>query len=296
MKPNWGLILICAVIALAAFGGARNARPLSRNGSSTIPSTSERQMSLTQIQSSLNKTEREVTKLQKELATEQEKKNSSIYKGKVTISVRPSTKASTEYVDIYVASSVTEPINITGWKLVSTSTNQSVTIPKSTSLYFQRQINSEEDVILRGGEHAYIITGRSPIGHGFKVNKCSGYLSQYTSFYPSLYTSCPAPENEDLSGIPNRVINDKCFDLINSLPSCRIPKPLPNDYSVECKEFLVEKINYPYCINAHKNDKDFWQKKWYVYLKRSSPLWKTRRETVILYDSLGKPVAQVIRR
>lgn len=293
MKPNWGLILICAVFALAIFGGTRNTKSPS---GSTVPSPAERKMSLNQIRSSLNKTEREVNKLQKEIAAEQEKQKSSVYKGKVTISVRPSTKTSTEYVDIYVSPSVTEPINITGWKLVSTSTNQSVTIPKSTQLYFQRQINSEENVILRGGERAYIITGSSPIGYGFKVNKCSGYLSQYTSFYPNLSTRCPAPEDEDTSMIPNRVINDKCFDLIESLPSCRIPKPLSNEYSVECKEFLIEKINYPYCINAHKNDADFWQKKWYVYLKRSSPLWKTRRETVILYDSLGKPVAQAIKR
>jgi hypothetical protein len=291
---DWGLILICAVLAMAVFGGSKTAQPLFNNNS-TIPSPSERQLTQSEIEYNLNQTQYKVEQLQKELAVEQEKKNSSVYKGKISMFVNASTDASTEYVDIYADYQNKEPIKITGWKLVSTSTNQSVVIPQSTLLYFSGQTNTEQDVYLSAGEHAYIITGRSPLGYGFKVNKCSGYLSQYTNFYPGVWTNCPAPRDEDYSAIPKRIVNDNCFDLINSLPSCRVPEPLNNSYSWECQAFLTEKINYPYCVYKHKTDKDFWSTNWYVYLKRSESLWRQRRETIILYDSLGKPVTQVIR-
>lgn len=291
---DWGLILICVVIAMAAFGGAKNAKPMFSNNS-TVPTPQERQLSVSEIEYNLNDARYKTEQLQKELALEQEKKNSSVYRGKISMNVNTSSDAQTEYIDIYADYNNTEPINITGWKLVSTSTNQTMYIPQSTLLYFSGQQNTEQDVYLSAGEHAYIITGRSPIGYGFKVNKCSGYLSQYTSFYPGVWSNCPAPRDEDYSMIPRRVVNDNCFDLINSLGSCRVPEPLSNAYSWECQAFLTEKINYPYCISNHKSDKDFWGTSWYVYLKRSEPLWKYRRETIILYDKVGKPVTQVVR-
>ncbi len=294
MKFDWGLILIIAVIAMAAFGGAKNAKPLYQNGS-TIPSPSERQLTQSEIEYNLNDARYKTQELQRQLALEQEKKNSSVYKGKISMNVNASSDATTEYVDIYADFDNKEPINITGWKLLSTSTNQSINIPQSTSLYFTGQQNSEQDVYLAPGEHAYIITGRSPIGYGFKVNKCSGYISQYQSFYPGVWTNCPAPRDEDQSSIPNRVINDDCFDMINSLSSCRVPDQLSQKYSYECQAFLTEKINYPYCISHHKSDKDFWGNVWYVYLKRSEPLWKYRRDVIILYDKAGKPVTQVVK-
>ncbi|MEY4602551.1 MAG: hypothetical protein RL292_492 [Candidatus Parcubacteria bacterium] len=291
---DWGLILICTVLALAIFGGAKNVKPVYQNGS-TIPSPQERQLSVSEIEYNLNEARYKTEELKKQLALEEEKKNSSIYKGKISMFVNTSSDASTEYVDIYADYSNTQPINITGWKLLSTSTNQTTYIPQSTYMYFSGQKNTEQDVILAPGEHAYIITGRSPIGYGFKVNKCSGYLSQYQSFYPGVWTNCPAPRDEDQSSIPNRVVNDNCFDLINSLSSCRVPEPLSKAYSYECQAFLTEKINYPYCISHHKNDKDFWGTTWYVYLKRSEPLWKYRKDVMILYDKAGKPVTQVVK-
>lgn len=296
---DWTLIILCIVIALALFGGAKNTPQQVQNVGSqtptTIPDPSERQMTQSEIQYNLEQTQYKLEQIQKEIALEEEKKNASVYKDKVTFYVYPSTSASTEYVDIYASPSNKEPINITGWRLLSTSTNQSVAIPQSTFLYFSGQANSEQPVYLKPGERAYIITGRSPLGYGFKVNKCSGYLSQYNTFYPSLWTNCPAPRDEDYSMVPNRIVNENCFDLINSLPSCRIPEQLSNAYSWECQAFLTQKINYPYCVSAHKDDSDFWSQQWYVYLKRSEPLWRTRRETIILYDSQDKVVSKTIR-
>lgn len=187
-------------------------------------------------------------------------------------------------------------VDITDFKLVSTSTGFSVSIPKTVKLYFTGMENVEENVILGPGEKAYIITGRSPIGYGMKINKCSGFLTQYNRFSPSFYTNCPRPKSEDLSSIPKTVNNDICFDLIDSYPSCRIQTtPLSNKYSFECQNFIYNKINYPTCITNHKNDSDFWGKEWFVYLNRSDTLWKNRRETIILYDKNGNEVSKIIK-
>ena len=153
-------------------------------------------------------------------------------------------------------------------------------------------MNAEDDIVLTGGDILYLVTGVSPNGASFKVNKCSGYLGQFQTFVPYLTANCPLPKNEDLSGIPKLVINDACFDYINSMRSCKIQtKSLPVNWGSECINFIYNKINYPSCINTHKNDKDFYQREWRVYLKRSERLWKDKRETVVLYDNLGKIVS-----
>ncbi len=201
--------------------------------------------------------------------------------------------ADSEYIEIQ-NNSDKYSVDITGFTLVSTSTNVSVTIPKTVKLYFTGMENIEENVILGPGEKAYVITGKSPIGYGMKINKCSGFLTQYNNFSPSFYTNCPAPRNEDISKIPKTVNNDICFDLIDSYPSCRIQStPLSNNYSSECQDFIYKTINYPSCINNHKNDSDFWSNSWYVYLKRSDKLWKDRRETIILYDKSGNEISKI---
>jgi hypothetical protein len=288
-----GFIVIIVIIALALFSGAKNAK--NPQYSNTIPTPSERQLTQSEIEQKVKDLQREADTLQKEQQITEEKKKSSEYKGRVYMNIYTSSDAQTEYVDIYTDSSITSPINITGWKLLSTSTNQSTVIPQTTLLYFSGQKNSEQDVLLGPNQHAYIITGKSPTGYGQRINKCSGYLSQYMTFYPSIYSNCPSPRTEDYSKIPKRIVNDNCFDLIESLSSCRIPDTLSKAYSSECQEFLTEKINYPYCIAHHKDDTDFWGNTWYVYLKRSDTLWRNRRDTTILYDSLGKPVVQVVR-
>jgi hypothetical protein len=86
--------------------------------------------------------------------------------------------ADSEYIEITANLNNKEPIKITGWTLTSTTTGNTAQIPKSTSLYFSGNLNSEEDVYLAPGEKAYVVTGKSPIGYGLKVNKCSGYLTQ----------------------------------------------------------------------------------------------------------------------
>jgi len=296
MKDNpIGIIIILLIVAVGLTGGIKNSKFI--GNSSPTSTSSPQKLSDPEIKARIQDAEYKKQDLERQLAIENERKNSSIYKDKILFNWGSSSSdPNFEYIEISANYNNTEPINITGWALTSTSTNQSVTIPKSTSLYFAGQANSEENVYLKPGERAYIITGRSPIGYGLRTNKCSGYLSQFNTFYPGLYSQCPSARNEDLSQIRRSPSNDNCFDLIDSYPTCRVQtEMLNNSYSSECQNFIKNKMTYPNCISVHKNDPDFWGSEWRVYLKRSEVLWKTRRETVILYDNTAKPVGKIYR-
>lgn len=279
-----GIVILLSIITIALFGGAKGVTV-----NNNISKTPEQQQ--WQIQQQLNEAERKTEELKKQVALEEANKNASVYKDIVDFSfVARSNDPKQEYAQIRV-NTTKEPINITGWKLTSKSSGQTVTIPKGTYLFFTGTTNTEENIYLNSGDVVYLVTGISPNGASFKVNKCSGYLSQFQSFTPYLSTYCPQPRNEDLSSIPKTVNNDACLDYIDYFPSCRIQtETLPANWSYECTSFIYNKINYPSCVNTHKGDKDFYQKEWRVYLKRSEKIWKDRREEIILYDNNGKIV------
>ena len=45
--------------------------------------------------------------------------------------------------------------------------------------------------------------------------------------------------------------------------------------SQSCKDYALEKINYNSCVEAHKNDSDFYTNEWRVFLGQETPLWST---------------------
>lgn len=294
MNNTVGILIILGIIFLGIYGGTagKNSGPLIKLAPITGTSSGAVSGSSNQtLEQKIKDAQKQVDDLKKKIDEEERKKTESKYKGKISIFINRSTNPSTEYITINNRGTTTIPV--TGWRFTSTSTNQSVQIPQATYLFFADTQNSEEDIYLAPGETLYLITGRSPNGSSFKTNKCSGYLSQFQSFTPSLSYSCPAPRNEDTSSIPRTLNNDACLDYIERMPSCQIQtKSLPANWSYECTKFIYDKINYPSCVNIHKNDKDFYGKDWRVYLKRSERLWKDRRETIILYDNEGKIVTK----
>lgn len=293
MKSNdMGVVIILAIIAVALFGGSKNNGGLFNVG----PQTQEQKQA--DIQRQITEAQYKVEELKKQVAAEEANKNASIYKGLVNIYyINRDENPNQEYVAVHTNSNATTSIPITGWTIKSLSSGTSVKIPQASYLYFAGTINSEQDIYLKTNETVYITTGISPNGASFKLNKCSGYLNQFQTFIPYIGSYCPAPRNEDTSKIPKTVYNDACFDFIDSMPSCRIQNdPLPagsTKWSVECTDFIYKKINYPACVDTHKNDKDFYQPEWRVFLKRSSRLWKTSREDVVLLDQYGKIVDEI---
>ena len=261
-----GTLLLLGIVAIVLFGGTKNVinvPPLSNNNFTPEDVT---------IEQKIQNTQTEIDKLKKQLQLEEDKKTQSQYSGIVTLSyINKSTNPREEYLVIKVGGDALEAIPVTGWILKSINTGNQVTIPKGTYLFFTGMMNAEENILLIAGDTLYLVTGISPNGVSFKINKCSGYLGQLQTFIPYLNNDCPAPKNEDLSSIPKLAVNNDCLDYIDSINSCKIQTtPLP--------------------INTHKNDKDFYKQEWRVYLKRSESIWKDKKEIIILYDSVGQIV------
>ncbi|MFZ2621489.1 MAG: hypothetical protein WAX85_02990 [Minisyncoccia bacterium] len=289
-KDSVGIVIILGIIALAIFGGVKNTGNNSFVSSEDLTPAQKQQ----NIQTEVVKVQTQVEDLKKQVQSQEDFKTQSKYKNSVSLSINRSEKPSEEYITIRVASNATTSILVTGWTLKSVNGGVSVKIPKGTYLLFSGKQNVEEDIYLTGGDTLYLITGTSPNGASFKLNKCSGYLNQFQTFTPYISSNCPVPRDEDLSSIPKVVLNDACLDYIETFPQCRIQEgPLPVKWNRECTDFIINKISYAGCIETHKDDKDFYGKEWMVYLKRNNSLWKIKRENVILYDLDGKIVGEL---
>lgn len=190
-----------------------------------------------------------------------------------------------EYLEIKADKKNKSSIKITGWKLEGKG-GLDLAIGKGASfVHPEASSQPQEDIYLKPGEKAVIATGLSPIGTSFKVNKCVGYFNQFHEFYPNLNTECPALKDEDLP--INIDSDDKCFNYIKTIPSCKMIISIPyknSSLSSSCQDFVVRNANYKSCVEKHKDDLDFYSPEWRVYLGRSEDLWKKSRETINLYD------------
>lgn len=287
-RDDWiGIAIFLAIIAIAAMGGSRNAALVQQ----TTQSPENKEAS---IQSQLTQAQSQAGDLQKQVQAAEDAKTHSPYYGKVSLAYAVhNDDPKLEYIFIQTDYSATTTMDITGWTIRSDQGTQ-VSIPQASLLYFGDGPNSEQDIVLSPGDHLYLTTGLSPNGASFKVNKCSGYLSQFQTFTPYLFTNCPIPSKEDLSSIPHRTINDACLDYIDTFPICHVQtESLPANWTSECTDFIYNKLNYSACTAAHKNDADFYTHEWRVFLKRSDSIWKQRRETLTLYDTQGKIVSTI---
>lgn len=211
----------------------------------------------------------------------------SIYKYTANLSSSYNAKKSDsqeEYVEIRASSINKEPINISNWTLENQNRIK-VKIGQASQLPFLGEINQQQDILLNPGDQAVIITGQSPIGTSFRINKCIGYLSQMQDFIPILPRNCPDPVKDEM--LPASLDN-KCIDYIDrEFELCTIYITLPTALSSSCKEYINERLNYNGCARWHKRDSDFYKPEYRVYLKRSSELWNNGHEKIILYDENG---------
>lgn len=301
MKGN-DILLIVAIVGLGLVallsGGVKNSSSGSTSNGGLFSGSNKTTNTPTekQIGREIKKVEKSVKEIAKEIEVLEENKNASVYKDiiQMSISGRGSTDPKKEYVTLSVSSKLKNPVNITGWQLKSLSTNRSVSIGQAIPLFFSQSSNIKQDVYLKAGEKAYVVTGKGNMNEiSFQVNKCSGYHSQFFSFTPSLKQQCPYLEDEP-NNIPTTPVNDSCFDFIENLPRCRIQtKPLPSEFTFECRNFILEKMTYASCVSVHKNDPDFYSKEWRLFLGRTESLWKKSREAVVLLDNEGKTVDTV---
>lgn len=217
------------------------------------------------------------------------------YRGTVTMSRYVSGAGSTnprnEYIEISVGQNVGVPIDLSGWRLVSSASGNSARIPQGTETPTSGTINASQNIVLSPGMRAIIVSGPSPIGASFRENKCIGYFSTFQTFNPSLPQNCPTPSSELTTNYGDGYIRDPfCIDYVNRISRCQVTLSPPSGASGNCKNFLTTYLHYNGCVDTHKNDPDFTGTTWRVYLGRTTSMWRTTHEFVKLLDTNGKTV------
>jgi len=197
-----------------------------------------------------------------------------------------------EYVTI--RSSGNSPIDISGWRLVSEKSGTSATIGQGVVI---AKKTDNVDIMLKSGDEAIVVTGRSPISRSFLETSCTGYLQgDNEKFTPALSSSrCPAPldELDDYYGGTTASAYDKCAKYVSSLSYCRVPDIDTRDgASNSCQNFIEHDLTYDGCVQNHRDDATFQGSTWRVYLSQTHELWRSSNDIIDLLDRNGNRVAQ----
>ncbi len=196
-----------------------------------------------------------------------------------------------EYVRLRVSVNAPGPVDISGWRLESGASGAAATIPEGTEVPLSGVINASQPIVLNPGDTAIISTGQSPLGASFRENECTGYFSQYQSFYPPLPQICPTPYHELQKFYGQNYLHDyTCINYVQNLNRCTLVAAPPANVSGACVTFLTNYLNYNGCVNAHQNDPNFKGTVWRIYLGRNQSMWRKNYEVVKLLDKNGKTV------
>ena len=240
----------------------------------------------------LKQAEEEIKKVEEALERLKEEKTVSPYKGQVEIRKCLGYKTDTdeEYIELTTTIPTGEKIQISDWTLKSEMTGTEIKIGNASKLPYTSQINTEYPVFISNKDKVIIVSGRSPIGVSFQINKCSGYLEQFQDFEPCINKECPLVKDEDLPIIGPNSFDDDCLDYIDKISRCETPLTYPFGMQYECQTYLTNEINYNSCINREKNEVDFYKPEWRIFLDRTNQLWKKDREIIKLLDAQKKVV------
>ncbi len=248
-----------------------------------------------EIESILYGAYQEVDRLKVEIAEAKLWTNPSPYRDIITLSIGDvgSTDPNTEYLTLAMSQENRAPIDISAWRIESVVTNKQVSIPFGVRLPKQGRINATARILLSAGESAIILSGKSPTGVSFYENKCTGYLAEDQTFYPSLSLSCPYPLDEMKRFGNIGLDDDKCYAFIQTLSSCKNADgdDAPRKLSGSCRTFIYTSLTYQGCVANHHTDPYFYKGPWRIYLERNDDLWRTEREILRLLDDQGRTVS-----
>lgn len=298
----WLIFIVIFILAGLAFDPLKqNASKLGRSGGSQFGSSISNPNNDKSPEEDIKSAEAEVVRLQKELEKRQEESTRSPYYQKIGVDFINGLNdpdPDQEFITLYTYLEKGETVNITGWFLKSSVTGNFVKIGKATLLPFPYS-KADSDIVLKQNDRVILTKGFSPIGISFRTNKCTGYFEENRTFYPPLYQVCPDAKDEKLprfSSIEDR--NDECLDIIERLPRCETVnqqylRDLPDTVPSTCKNYMQTQINYNTCVANHFDDTDFPGNEYRVYFNRFGELWRTRHDTIILYDREGLIVGKI---
>lgn len=210
-------------------------------------------------------------------------------------------------------------VDITGWMVQNAKSkrsyqigsevqqfqNDSALIPQATRLLSPSGYNPLEDVVLKPGEEAVLITGSMAVQTPYKIvsfkeNMCSGYLQTYGTytFYPLIENRCPGPQQE----VGYETLDQGCKDFLRGFNSCHTPQfdTVDREGNVcngcvdgragltnSCVAFIKSHFGYPQCIAKHLQDPNFESNRWRIYLNHGWELWAKDHETISIFDRAG---------
>lgn len=178
-----------------------------------------------------------------------------------------------------------EKIDISGWTV--RGRQGAFTIPRAQKVYsFSGQ---ESDIILAPWDQVHIYSGFGAKGN-FQLTKCMGYLEDAAPFIPSVPRDCPYISRSEVDRF-----SGPCQQYALSLRVCEIPSdnpPVPVEDSV-CREFL-RNLNYNGCIAQHRNDPDFFENDWRVWVNNQMNFFDPVYDKVQLLDLKGNIVDEYI--
>jgi|CXWL01.1.fsa_nt_gi hypothetical protein len=306
MRPDVILILTCFIFLFAAWfytGGPT--RPIARQGPFITPITDVGVESKgygsskwESVGSSLknaysgtfsrgtsaNELQQQLNDLKEDAAYSKYHKNVRLSGGAVS-----ATDPKKEYLTLSISGK--EDIDITGWRLVSTSTSERISIPRGVAVANKDGSGTRSTIIVSPGDRVILTSGRSPLSTSFKENSCSGYLANSYTFAPSMSTyRCPDPVDE-LRTFYTAEANTyvACKSYLENATRCDVEEP-PRSISSSCRSFVSQRLSYSGCLAGHRNDSNFDGTTWRVYFEESDELWEKDHARIRLLDTEGKVV------
>lgn len=200
-----------------------------------------------------------------------------------------------EYIEIRAKKTNAEAINISNWSLQSMVSDIWIGIPQGVELYIVGEVNELQDIYLRPGESAVIATRQSPVGVSFRVNRCSGFLSDTQNFEPPLRTICMDPREVLPPTVENiKSYDDECVRFVENFGRCSYVTSTIEGFtelSQACRDKIQPRFTYNYCSSVHANDSDFYdEKNWRIFLNQDKIIWKENYEIIRLLDEKHRTV------
>lgn len=199
-----------------------------------------------------------------------------------------------EYIEIEISRKAQGTFTVTGWVLESKKRVVKAPLGMAAAPFISGEINSGLPVTVGADASIYVVTGRPQNGVSFRVNKCTGYLDQFQSYYPNLRNECPEPGAFALR-TPS-VQNDlECIEFLeDDVNSCELfTETIPPSLTSSCRSFITNNLTYNGCVSAYRNEPDFHKNEWRMYLSRSQELWENTHDTIRLLDENGKLIASL---
>jgi hypothetical protein len=169
-------------------------------------------------------------------------------------------------------------------------------IPQGVERYVAGEVNELQDIYLRPGERAIVATKQSPVGVSFRVNRCSGFLSDTQQFEPILRTTCINPRDVVPPTIASiKEYGDACVRFAENFSRCSYVRSSDvDDYpnlSQACIERIQPRLTYNYCTSVLGDDASFFDAaEWRIFLNQDEAVWRDSYEVIRLLDEKNRTV------